>query len=256
MIRNALGGLLVVLLALGAAALADDPAKPDQPEPPVRLKKKARPEAAPTPEKQPETPPAKKGEVTPKKDEAKAEEARENAEKEAAELEQKIHELTNRVSKNLRVAEERLEKKDPGEKTQQVQRDILEDLDELIKQTQQRQQQEQQSSSSSSSSQQSKQSQQARARRMQRNRSTARRQTPSPKEQSLDPKTGNPRVGKSQQDGMSKIADLYKDVWGNLPETLRQEMDQYSREQFMAKYSDLLKQYYATIAEKGRKSKE
>ena len=29
-------------------------------------------------------------------------------------------------------------------------------------------------------------------------------------------------------------------------------MDQYSREQFMAKYGELLKQYYATIAEKGR----
>ena len=55
---------------------------------------------------------------------------------------------------------------------------------------------------------------------------------------------------------MSKIADLYKDVWGHLPETLRQEMDQYSREQFMAKYADLLKQYYATIAEKGRQKSE
>jgi hypothetical protein len=33
-------------------------------------------------------------------------------------------------------------------------------------------------------------------------------------------------------------------------------MDQYSREQFMAKYNDLLKQYYATIAEKGRRKAE
>jgi hypothetical protein len=30
-------------------------------------------------------------------------------------------------------------------------------------------------------------------------------------------------------------------------------MDQYAREQFMAKYNELLKQYYATIAEKGNK---
>lgn len=30
-------------------------------------------------------------------------------------------------------------------------------------------------------------------------------------------------------------------------------MDQYSREQFMAKYGDLLKQYYTSIAEKGRR---
>lgn len=66
----------------------------------------------------------------------------------------------------------------------------------------------------------------------------------------------NPRGGKTSSEGMSKIADLYKDVWGHLPETLRQEMDQYSREQFMAKYGDLLKQYYATIAEKGRRKAE
>ena len=55
---------------------------------------------------------------------------------------------------------------------------------------------------------------------------------------------------------MSKIADLYKDIWGHLPETLRQEMNQYSREQFMAKYNDLLKQYYSRIAEKGRQKKD
>jgi hypothetical protein len=66
----------------------------------------------------------------------------------------------------------------------------------------------------------------------------------------------NPRGGKTSQEGSSKIADLYKDVWGHLPESLRQEMDQYSREQFMAKYGDLLKQYYATIAEKGRRKVE
>ena len=54
------------------------------------------------------------------------------------------------------------------------------------------------------------------------------------------------------KDGRGKIADLYKDIWGHLPETLRQEMDAYSREKFMAKYNDLLKQYYSTIAEKGR----
>jgi hypothetical protein len=64
---------------------------------------------------------------------------------------------------------------------------------------------------------------------------------------------GQPASNTDQANRMSKIADLYKDVWGHLPEKLRQEMDQYSRERFMAKYDDLLKQYYATIAEKGRR---
>jgi hypothetical protein len=30
-------------------------------------------------------------------------------------------------------------------------------------------------------------------------------------------------------------------------------MDQYSHERFMPKYEELLKQYYATIAEKGKR---
>ncbi|MFL5245273.1 MAG: hypothetical protein ACJ8FY_24520, partial [Gemmataceae bacterium] len=54
--------------------------------------------------------------------------------------------------------------------------------------------------------------------------------------------------------GPDKLADLYKDIWGHLPETLRAEMNAYaSREEFMAKYRDLLKQYYTTIAEKGQR---
>src|SRR5205085_10127762 len=75
-------------------------------------------------------------------------------------------------------------------------------------------------------------------------------------EQQDQQQSGGARGGNSPQGGMSKIADLYKDIWGHLPETLRQEMNQYSREQFMAKYNDLLKQYYSTIAEKGRQKKD
>jgi hypothetical protein len=253
MMRHALGGLLVLALTVGSVALADDPPGPDQPEPPVRLKKKPKPQQPSVPEKKPQAPPEKKADSPGKSEETKAEESKENAEKEAAELEQKIQELTRRVSKNLRMVDDRLVKKDPGEGTQQVQRDILDDLNELIKKSEQQQQQQQQQSSSSSSSQQRRQ---ALDRRMQRNRSMAQRPEPKPNEQSTDLKTGNLRPAKGQPEGMNKLADLYKDVWGNLPETLRQEMDQYSREQFMAKYSDLLKQYYATIAEKGRKTKE
>ena len=52
------------------------------------------------------------------------------------------------------------------------------------------------------------------------------------------------------------MADLSKDVWGHLPEALRQQMDAYARETFMLKYQDLLRQYYATLAEKGRKEAE
>jgi hypothetical protein len=53
-----------------------------------------------------------------------------------------------------------------------------------------------------------------------------------------------------------KLADLYKDVWGQLPERMRQEMDLYYREQFMPRYTELLKRYYAALAEQKKKGSE
>jgi hypothetical protein len=48
--------------------------------------------------------------------------------------------------------------------------------------------------------------------------------------------------------------DLTKDVWGHLPESLRPAMNAYSNPQpFMPRYDDLVRKYYRTIAEQGRK---
>jgi hypothetical protein len=52
-----------------------------------------------------------------------------------------------------------------------------------------------------------------------------------------------------------KLSDLYRDVWGTLPDRLRQEMDLYYREQFMPRYSELLRQYYASLAEQRKKGR-
>jgi hypothetical protein len=41
-----------------------------------------------------------------------------------------------------------------------------------------------------------------------------------------------------------------KQVWGHLPEKVRQQAMQSYREQFMPRYSEMLKQYYSTLNEK------
>jgi hypothetical protein len=237
--------LLACLLAI-TCLRADDPPS-GQTEPPVRLKKKAKPQS---PASEPKKTPAPQNDPKRPGDPKKKEEAKDEPDVTAAELEEKIDEIRNRLSRNLHEAEERLHKKDPGEKTQLVQRDIVKDLDELIDQTKRQQQQQQQSSSSSSQSQ----SQRQRMRARQRQQSTSQSQEVASQPQN-QPGTGA-RGGNSNADKMSRLSDVYKDIWGHLPETLRQEMEQYSREQFMAKYNDLLKQYYATIAEKGRRKQE
>jgi len=86
---------------------------------------------------------------------------------------------------------------------------------------------------------------------------------PEKKEPNGDPKGGTEKKDgkegdqfgkKSPKRENDKLADLYKDVWGHLPERLRQEMDLYYREQFMPRYSELLKQYYSSLAEQRKKS--
>ena len=46
-----------------------------------------------------------------------------------------------------------------------------------------------------------------------------------------------------------------KQVWGHLPEKLRQQASQYYREQYMPKYQEMLKQYYSNLAERDRGGK-
>jgi hypothetical protein len=47
--------------------------------------------------------------------------------------------------------------------------------------------------------------------------------------------------------------DVAKDVWGHLPDKLRQQVTQYYREEFMPRYADLLKQYYSSLSDKAAK---
>jgi hypothetical protein len=47
--------------------------------------------------------------------------------------------------------------------------------------------------------------------------------------------------------------EIVKDVWGHLPLKLRQQASQYYQQEFMARYSELLKHYYSSLSEKGGK---
>lgn len=51
-----------------------------------------------------------------------------------------------------------------------------------------------------------------------------------------------------------RVPDVYKDVWGQLPDRVRKEMDQYYRSEFMPKYSEMLKLYFSALAERGEKA--
>lgn len=54
--------------------------------------------------------------------------------------------------------------------------------------------------------------------------------------------------GKSSRPTLPLDDEVNKEVWGHLPDKLRQQVTQYYKEQFMPRYTDLLKQYYSSLA--------
>jgi hypothetical protein len=69
---------------------------------------------------------------------------------------------------------------------------------------------------------------------------------------------GNDRGGRAGKSPPTLPVDetIAKQVWGHLPEKLRQQMSQYYKEQFMPKYDDLLRQYYSSLAEREKMPKK
>jgi hypothetical protein len=301
MIRRIVVGLLSVTFVLAGLAVAQDP--PGGDDPPVRLKKKNRPDAAEQPKEEPPKPAEQPKEKDPKAKEPK--EGDEPAQPEEPQQDQA--EVLNRVGKNMRTSEDRLDHGELTDGTRQVQEDILKDLDSLIdqekngggggaqdQQDQQNQQnQDQQPNDGQKQSGQKKpgdgkvqvgmgrkkgslkgsqQPQQAKGggkksgqqQQQQQQANGGQGQKPQQGEQQANqgqkPQPGQNAANQSggganppPQGEPNKLADVYKDVWGHLPETMRAQMNAYSREQFMAKYNDLIKQYYSSVAEKSRK---
>jgi hypothetical protein len=54
----------------------------------------------------------------------------------------------------------------------------------------------------------------------------------------------------------SPLSDLYREAWGHLEKTRRQEMDAYAREQYMERYRELLQEYYNAVGKLRRQMDE
>jgi hypothetical protein len=277
MMRRVAVGLLAVALAVAGLAVAQEPGD----EPPLRLKKKDRPAAADkAKEEVPKGDPARPPEPPEKKPDAPKEQPKDGADEPpdaGAPPEMDEQEVLGRVNKNMRAAEDRLANRELNDGTRQLQDDILKDLDALINQVQnggQGQDQNDQQAQQNDNQQGGKQ--QARRNRSQGqgqprpgiggrrgNRRQAARRPGGQKQGSGGQAQSNQKAqnGNSLQGGgggqsggaPNKLAEIYKDRWGELPETMREAMNAYQKEHFMLRYDDLIKQYYTTVAEKNRR---
>jgi len=318
-IRRILVTLVSVSFLLAGLAIAQPPSGGDE-DPPVRLKKKFRPEGAEKPQAEPKK--EEKPQEPPKDPKKENDPKKEKDPKKPDDLGDPIDsdmdegEVLNRVGKNMRSSEDRLDRAELNDSTRQVQDDIIKDLDDLInqeknggggddqKQNQDQNNQQNQNDQQKQAGKQGKDSQTkigmgsrkrglkgSQARRNQGGKKQNGQgndpqqakagQQPGGGNQPMGQKPGDQQANAGQQPGnqgegtkpntgagpspvggmggqssgqeSSKLAEIYKEEWGHLPEALRAPMDAHSREMFMAKYNDLIKQYYITVAEKSRK---
>jgi hypothetical protein len=72
-----------------------------------------------------------------------------------------------------------------------------------------------------------------------------------------DPMGGtNPNGGSQSQSALPLEDPLTKQVWGHLPEKLRQQANQFYREQYLPRYSEMMKEYYKSLAEREKSPKK
>jgi hypothetical protein len=278
MIRRIMAVLLAGGLLFATWALAQEPQPPaDKDEPPLRLKKKQPDESKPDQPKEPKKPAA---------EDKKPDEP--GKEGEPAEPQENEKEVIDRVARNMRSLEERLANKELGEGTRQVGDDIVKDLDALIRAMENPPQggsggdaqndpsgssndQKNQRGQSGSSGQRNPSGGGQRSSRPNRGGSSqqpgggSQQSGSQPKPDRGDgpmgngqPEKNNGPSGTSDKNGrggndkggdLNKNADLYKDVWGHLPEALRAEMNAYSTDkELIPKYDALIKRCSRTIA--------
>jgi len=276
---------LVGVIAAATLATADEPA-PDQPDAPVRLKKKkkadlpepVKPDDKKDLEKRPEE---KKPD---KKVDDKPEPLTKDGEPMDAEEDEK--EVLERVARNMKTVEERLVNKEINDSTRQLQDDIVKDLEALIKNAEDPQggeqgnEEMQQGGNDNQDKEQGKQGQKGKSGSKKGMKKSGSQKGSAGKQKQkgnqggpMQPGTAqvksgeqeksegnggkNPGKGGNNKDAPldpARDADINKDSWGHLPETLRAQMNAYSsREKYMSKHQDLIKQYYKTIAAQGQR---
>jgi hypothetical protein len=150
-----------------------------------------------------------------------------------------------RIGQQMRKVESRIAQHDTSDNTQQLQDEIITGLEKLIEQAKQ-----QQNSPQNSSSKKKPGSQRSKV-----------KQSDQPAGQKQGDGSGN-TSSKAAQDSserlgadangkvdMQQMRDLIKDVWGNLPERMREQMNQDAVEEFLPKYRLQIEEYFKRLAE-------
>jgi len=145
-----------------------------------------------------------------------------------------------RLTDEMRKAEELLAKLEGGDETVGVQEQIVKDLEQLLKQAQNPPP----GGSSQNNSKKKKKQQQQQQQMSMQQRQQQQSQQRNEKARNSSDRIGPPRAAREQTSPQPEE----RDVWGHLSEMMRGEMSQYAKENFLAKYRDMIERYYTDIA--------
>jgi hypothetical protein len=150
-----------------------------------------------------------------------------------------------RIGQQMRKVERRMAQHDASENTRQLQQEILANLDKLIEQARQQRNSPQNSASK-------KQPGSQRSKVKQAGEPAGQQPGDGSGETSNKPAPdSSERLGpdETRQVDMQQMRDLIKDVWGNLPERMREQMNQDAVEEFLPKYRLQIEAYFKRLAE-------
>lgn len=148
-----------------------------------------------------------------------------------------------RLGRQMRQAEQRIRDTDSGDATQQLQQQIVRDLESLIKQIEQQQRKSSSSSQQASRQQTSSRSQVQQPQQQQTGAASSSRNSRQPARDSSDRED----AGQAERPDPAQVEALLKDVWGELPERMREQMLQSSIEQLLPKYELLIEEYFKSL---------
>lgn len=144
-----------------------------------------------------------------------------------------------RISKQMRNVETLIGRRDTSTKTQEMQKQIVSELDLLLEQTKKQCQGGQCNKPPSPSSQASTSPPKG-------------QQAPSSEPMNKPAKESSDELRKPGENKAAEDAamdQLVKEVWGHLPEKVRNQMQNVGVEQFLPKYEKLIEAYYKRLAE-------
>jgi hypothetical protein len=154
-----------------------------------------------------------------------------------------------RIEQKMRQVEERLARHDSSAGTQDIQREIADELAALLKQLQQQQNQNQ----NSQNSQQQEEEQQSSAAKKQ-HQKQASKANPSNQPANKPARESEDRNRKTSDEKIKPedLQDLIQSAWGSLPPQVLDRMKAAAQEQFLPQYQTLIEDYFQRLAEERR----